>query len=48
MNARTLSHAFLGMLAWLGLGGASAGAQTDLAKAFAPTGTLRVGVLMVT
>jgi len=44
-------------LAWLWLGGCAAiaaaafvpaRAQSDLAKAFAPTGTLRVGVLMVT
>src|SRR5579871_2883916 len=46
---KVLRLAMLGLLAWLAVAVAPAGAQTsDLAKAFAPTGTLRVGVLMVT
>jgi len=49
MSIGRCARALLGMLAWLVIGCASpAQAQSDLAKAFAPTGTLRVGVLMVT
>ena len=48
MNIGHRARALLGML-WLATGSAApAHAQSDLAKAFAPTGTLRVGVLMVT
>ena len=46
---KVMRLARFGMLAWLAAGAAPASAQTpDLAKAFAPTGSLRVGVLMVT
>jgi hypothetical protein len=40
----------LGALAWLAvtLAGPAAAQSADTPKAFAPTGTLRVGVLMVT
>jgi polar amino acid transport system substrate-binding protein len=50
MNARRLAQLALGACATLAAAAYSpAHAQTsDLAKAFAPTGTLRVGVLMVT
>lgn len=49
MNARRLARLVLGACAALAAAIFSpAHAQTDLAKAFAPTGTLRVGVLMVT
>ena len=50
MVARRLARPLSALLAWLAIGWAApAGAQpADLAKAFAPTGTLRVGVLMVT
>jgi polar amino acid transport system substrate-binding protein len=48
MRARRLSRLLLGALVWLAFA-APAGAQApDVAKAFAPSGTLRVGVLMVT
>jgi polar amino acid transport system substrate-binding protein len=49
MNARRPARLVLGACAALAAAILSpAHAQTDLAKAFAPTGTLRVGVLMVT
>src|ERR1700682_6273090 len=50
MTARRLARPLLGALACLAIALAvPAHAQTpELAKAFAPTGTLRVGVLMVT
>jgi polar amino acid transport system substrate-binding protein len=49
MNVGRLARVLLGMLTGLAVTCATpAQAQTDLAKAFAPTGTLRVGVLMVT
>jgi polar amino acid transport system substrate-binding protein len=49
MNARRLARHWLGVCAALAAAAfAPAHAQSDLAKAFAPTGTLRVGVLMVT
>src|SRR5690242_19561212 len=49
MNARRLARLALGACAALAAAASGpAHAQTDLAKAFAPTGTLRVGVLMVT
>src|ERR1700746_3997650 len=49
MSIGRRARALLGMLAWLAIGCAvPAQAQSDLAEAFAPTGTLRVGVLMVT
>jgi polar amino acid transport system substrate-binding protein len=50
MTARRLARPLLGALACLAVAfAAPAGAQAlDVAKAFAPTGTLRVGVLMVT
>src|SRR5262249_43087233 len=49
MGIRRCARALLGMLTGLAIGWAApVQAQSDLAKAFAPTGTLRVGVLMVT
>ncbi len=50
MNARHLPRSLIAALACLGVAfSGSADAQApDVAKAFAPTGTLRVGVLMVT
>jgi len=49
MDARRLARLALGACAALAAAAfAPAQAQSDLAKAFAPTGTLRVGVLMVT
>jgi polar amino acid transport system substrate-binding protein len=49
MDAHHLARLALGAFAWLAAAGVPAQAQgPDLAKAFAPTGTLRVGVLMVT
>src|SRR5690349_24749304 len=49
MNARPLARLVSGLCAVLAAAVVPpAQAQTDLAKAFAPTGSLRVGVLMVT
>ena len=48
MNARWFARLALGACEVFGVAMFPAHAQTDLAKAFAPTGTLRVGVLMVT
>lgn len=49
MNARRLARLFLSACAALAAAAfVPVHAQTDLAKAFAPIGTLRVGVLMVT
>jgi len=48
MREPRLARLVLGVLAALAAISAPASAQTDLARAFAPTGTLRVGVLMVT
>jgi polar amino acid transport system substrate-binding protein len=49
MRARHLARLVLGAFAAFAAAAcAPAQAQTELAKAFAPTGTLRVGVLMVT
>src|SRR5262249_45792611 len=51
-GAMSIGHgaqALLGIVTWLAIGcAAPVHAQSDVAKAFAPTGTLRVGVLMVT
>jgi polar amino acid transport system substrate-binding protein len=48
MHVRRLARLVLGTCAALAVAFAPAHAQSDLAKAFAPTGTLRIGVLMVT
>ncbi len=48
MKAQRLARLVLGACAAVAAAAFPARAQTDLAKAFAPTGTLRVGVLMVT
>ena len=48
MREPRLARLVLGVLIALGAISAPAQAQTELARAFAPTGTLRVGVLMVT
>ena len=49
MSVGHCARVLLGMLIWFAnFCAAPAHAQSDLAKAFAPTGTLRVGVLMVT
>ncbi len=45
MKARSLAQLMLGAGAALAAALATAQAQSDLAKAFAPAGTLRVGVL---
>src|SRR5262249_40124263 len=48
MREPRLARLVLGVLAALAAISAPAQAQSELARAFAPTGTLRVGVLMVT
>jgi polar amino acid transport system substrate-binding protein len=48
MREPRLARLVLGVLVALAAISAPAQAQTELARAFAPTGTLRVGVLMVT
>ena len=48
MQARHFARLVLGAFAGLAAAASPAHAQADLAKAFAPSGTLRVGVLMVT